>query len=251
MKKGPIKKFINPQTGKIIILPMDHGVSDGPIKGLINMRETIKKAKEGGVDAIVVHKGVYKNLKKAIGNLPTFIHVSASTSMGEPLKKVLIATPLEVKNLGAQGVSIHLNIGNKYESEMLKDLGKISRECAETGLPLLAMMYPRNKVNEKIITFTDPERISHAARIAYELGADIVKVPYTGSAESFKKVVESVPIPVVIAGGAKGNEEEMLNSIRDCLFIGAGGVSIGRNIFQADDMIEMIKKIKKLMFLNK
>jgi len=247
-KKALLDKIIDPEKGKVVILPMDHGVSDGPIPGLINMGETIQKVKEGGVDAIVVHKGIYKQYKDVIGDLPTFIHLSASTGMGEVLKKVLIATPREAMELGAQGVSIHLNIGNKYEPEMLEDLGRVSRECEELGLPLLAMMYPRNEVNGEIVTYNDVEKVKHAARLAAELGADIVKVPYTGSAESFKEVVEGCHIPVVIAGGAKGNEDEIVNAIKDCMSSGAAGISVGRNAFQADDVPAMVRKMREAVY---
>ncbi len=246
-KQELLSKIVSPE-GRTVILPMDHGVSDGPIDGLIKMGETIAKIKEGGVDAIVIHKGIYKKYKDVIGDLPTIIHCSASTGMGVVLKKVLIATPKEIKKMGAQGVSIHVNLGNRYEPEMLADLGKISRECEELGLPLLAMMYPRNEVDGKIITYTDAKRVKHAARVAFELGADIVKVPFTGDAESFREVCEGVDIPVVIAGGAKESEEEMLKSISDCVSVGAAGVSVGRNAFQADDPVGMIRKIRNAVY---
>ena len=246
-KQELLSKIISPE-GRTVILPMDHGVSDGPIDGLIDMKETIMKVKKGGVDAIVIHKGIYKKYKDTIGDLPAIIHCSASTGMGVVLQKVLVATPKEIKEMGAQGVSIHVNLGNKYEPEMLTDLGKISRECEELGLPLLAMMYPRNEVDGKIVNYTDAEKVKHAARIAFELGADIVKVPFTGDSKSFKEVCEGVDIPVVIAGGAKGSEEIMLRSIRDCVSVGAAGVSVGRNAFQADDVPQMVKKIKDVVY---
>lgn len=246
-KKNLLDKIISPE-GRTVILPMDHGVSDGPIDGLIDIKKTIANVKEGGVDAIVIHKGIYKKYKTVIGDLPTIIHCSASTGMGVVLKKVLIATPQEIKEMGAQGVSVHINLGNRYEPEMLADLGKISYECEKVGLPLLAMMYPRDEVDGKIINYTDTKKVKHAARVAFELGADIVKVPFTGDAKSFKKVCDGVDIPVVIAGGAKGSEETMLKSISDCVSVGAAGVSVGRNAFQADDVPAMIKKIRSAVY---
>ncbi|MCK5084388.1 MAG: fructose-bisphosphate aldolase [Candidatus Pacebacteria bacterium] len=245
-----LAKIIDPEKNRVVILPMDHGVSEGPIDGLINMKETILKVKQGGVDAIVIHKGIYKKYKEVIGDLPALIHLSASTKIGNVLKKVLIATVQEIKELGAQGASIHVNLGNKYEEDMLKDLGVVSRECERIGLPLLAMMYPRDEENGRIISYTDSERVKLAARVAFELGADIVKVPYTGSAESFQEVCQGVDIPVVIAGGAKGNEKEMLKSIKDCVMVGAAGVSIGRNAFQADDIPRTIGKIRSVVYDN-
>jgi predicted phospho-2-dehydro-3-deoxyheptonate aldolase len=247
-KKKSLSKIINPISGRTVIVPMDHGVTDGPIPGLIRMDEIIGKVKAGRADAIIIHKGIFKLYKEAIGDLPALIHISASTGLGVPLRKVLVATAREVKDLGAAGVSVHLNIGNQYEPEMLRDLGDMSRQCEEEGLPLLAMMYPRAMIDGKIVHYNDPARVAHAARLAAELGADIVKVPYTGSAESFRQVVEGAPIPVVIAGGAKGSEEAMLSSIRDCVRVGAAGVSVGRNVFQAEDVPGMIKKVREAVY---
>ncbi len=247
-KKALLSKIINPLSGRTVIVPMDHGVTDGPIPGLLKMDETIKRVKEGGADAIIIHKGIFKLYKEVIGDLPALIHISASTGMGVSLKKVLVATAKEVKNLGAAGVSVHLNIGNQYEPEMLRDLGIVARECEEEGLPLLAMMYPRNIIDGKIINYNDAEKVGHAARLAAELGADIVKVPYTGDAKSFGEVVRGCPIPVVIAGGAKGSEEAMLSSIRDCVLAGAAGVSVGRNVFQSEDVPGMVKKVREAVY---
>lgn len=247
-KKELLAKIINPVTGRTVIVPMDHGVTDGPIPGLVRMDEIIKKVKAGGASAIVIHKGIYKIYKDVIGDLPVFIHISGSTGMSATLRKVLVATPREVKALGAQGVSIHLNLGNEHEGEMLRDLGMVARECEEEGLPLLAMMYPRTMIDGKIVHYRDAARVKHAARVAAELGADIVKVPFTGDAESFREVVEGSPIPVVIAGGAKGSEEIMLSSIRDCVRVGAAGVSVGRNVFQSDDVVSFMEKIRDAVF---
>ena len=253
-KKELLSKIVDLERNRTVILPMDHGVSDGPIDGLINMGDTIKKVRdceqngEKGVDAIVIHKGIFKKYRDVIGDLPTLIHISASTCLGNVLKKVIVASPKEIKEMGATGVSIHVNLGNKYDGEMLADLGRVSRECEELGLPLLVMIYPRDEINGEIKTFTDVEHVKHAARVAFELGADIVKVPYTGSAESFKEVCDGVDIPVVIAGGAKGSEEAMLKSISDCVDAGAAGVSVGRNAFQADDVPGMIKKIRHAVY---
>ncbi|MCK5269052.1 MAG: fructose-bisphosphate aldolase, partial [Spirochaetes bacterium] len=106
----------------------------------------------------------------------------------------------------------------------------------------------RDEKNGEVISYTDTDRVKHAARVAFELGADIIKLPYTGSPESFKEVCDGVAIPIVIAGGAKGSEEEMLQSIRNCVSVGAAGVSVGRNAFQAENVPEMISKIRSAVY---
>lgn len=242
-KEERIAQIVNGRTGRMVIVPMDHGVSDGPIEGLIDMEGAIARAKEGGANAVVIHKGIYK--RADMQNMPALIHISGSTGMGTVLRKVLVAEPEEVLALGAAGVSIHVNLGNEYEPEMLEDLGYVSGECERLGLPLLAMVYVRDIVDGKMVTKTDAASVAHGARVAYELGADIVKVPYTGSEESFREVTRGCGIPVVIAGGAKGSEEVMLDSIEASVRAGGAGVSVGRNVFQHPDMVEMLRKVGK------
>lgn len=252
MKKKNIRLAKVIKKGRTVIVPMDHGVSDGPIPGLLDMRATIIEARRGKADAIVIHKGVYTAHKREIGTLGTLIHISGSTGLGGTLlKKVLVATPEEALRLGATGVSIHVNLGNEHEGEMLRDLGWVSGECARLGLPLLAMMYVRSVVGGKVVTRTDVTSVAHGARVAYELGADIVKVPYTGSAETFAEVIKGCPIPVVIAGGAKGSEDELLESIRGVIAVGGGGVSVGRNVFQSERMEEVLTKVGKIVHAQK
>ncbi|VVB70488.1 2-amino-3,7-dideoxy-D-threo-hept-6-ulosonate synthase [uncultured archaeon] len=144
-----------------------------------------------------------------------------------------MATVEEALKIGADAVSIHVNVGAEDESNMLSTFGAVSRSCQEWGMPLLAMMYPRGK---KIQDEYAPEYIAHAARVGAELGADIVKTNYTGDADSFSRVVESCPVPVVIAGGPRvESESDLLRMVEGAVSAGARGVAIGRNVFQHDD----------------
>jgi predicted phospho-2-dehydro-3-deoxyheptonate aldolase len=246
-KSERLSKIINPKTHRTVIVPLDHGVSDGPIDGLIDMKTTLQKVIQGGADAVVLHKGIIQQHKDLLQHRAVLCHMSASTSLGVVLKKVLVATVEEAAELGATGVSIHVNIGNSHEPDMLKDFGLVSRECQRLGLPLLAMVYVRDIIQGKVVTDLSSAKVKHAARLAAELGADIVKVSFTGSGESFQEVVAGCPIPVVIAGGAKGSEQDMLQSIQDCIDVGASGVSVGRNVFQHEDVVGMLQKVRHIV----
>lgn len=215
--------------GKTVIIPMDHGVTLGPISGIENISKIVEKLRKGGADAVLVHKG-WARLIDTRG-MSLILHISASTKIGpDPDWKVTVASVEEAVALGADGVSIHINIGCEREPEMLSLLGAVAESCEDWGMPLLVMAYPRGP---KITNQHDPELVSHAARIAAELGADVVKTNYTGSIESFKRVVECCPIPVVIAGGPKvSSDREMLEMVKNSLDSGGAGVSIGRNVFQ-------------------
>ena len=215
--------------GRGCIVPIDHGTTYGPIAGLEKCYKTIENIKHGGASAILLHKGILSRINKYPNLLDGnyIMHISASTSLGKfQSEKVLVGTVEEAVRLGAIGVSVHINLGVESESKMLKDFGMISKNCYDWGMPLLAMMYV-NEANK------DVNKIAHAARLAQEIGADLVKVDYPGTPEGMKKITNSVDIPVVIAGGSRIDKlGEFLKVVDESIFGGASGVSVGRNIFQ-------------------
>lgn len=246
-KEIRLERIMNRETGTTVIVPMDHGTTVGPVKGLINLKETVNKVAEGGANAIVIHKGMVSAGHRRRGrDIGLIIHLSASTCLSPtPNNKVLVCTVEEAIKLGADAVSIHVNIGAEDEATMLKDFGLISAKALEWGMPLLAMVYARGP---KIRNQYDPAVVKHAARVGAELGADIVKVPYTGSPETFSQVVEGCPIPVVIAGGEKMNTvEDVLRMVKGAMEAGAAGVSIGRNVFQHENPEAMVRAISLIV----
>jgi fructose-bisphosphate aldolase/2-amino-3,7-dideoxy-D-threo-hept-6-ulosonate synthase len=152
----------------------------------------------------------------------------------------------EALRLGADGVSLHINVGGKEEPEMLEQLGKIADGCHQWNMPLLAMMYPRG---ENVKNPHDPEIVGHVARIGAELGADIVKTLYTGDIDSFAKIVKSTPVPVVIAGGPKAKtDSDILQMTEDAMKAGAKGVTYGRNIFAHKNPAQMVEALGAIIF---
>ena len=242
-----MERIFNRNTGNAIIIPMDHGVSAGPIEGLRNLQEAVNKVAEGGANAVLGHMGLAKHGHRGYGHdVGLIIHLSASTSLSaDPNHKVLVTKVEEAIKIGADAVSVHINVGAEDEYEMLQGLGYVAGKCDEWGMPLLAMMYPRGK---KVHSEYDVDVVKHAARIGAELGADIIKTNYTGSPETFKEVVEGCPVPVIIAGGPKMNsEKELLEMIEDSLEAGGRGVAIGRNVFQAQNPTGLVRKIAKIV----
>ena len=230
-KEIRLERILDRNTGKTIIVPMDHGVTNGPIEGLIDMERTVNLVAEGGANAVVGHMGLALHGHRRKGHdVGLILHLSASTSIGpDPNEKVLVNTVQNALKMGADGVSMHVNIGAESEARMLQDLGCVSVECIEWGMPLLAMMYPRGK---KIQDEHDVDHVKLAARVAAELGADIVKTVYTGDVETFREVTEGCPVPVVVAGGSKTDDRATLELIEGAMQAGAAGISIGRNAFQ-------------------
>ena len=227
-----LERIMNRNDKKTVIVPMDHGVTVGPIPGIENLRESIDKIREGGANAIILHKGnVGSGHRKSGKDIGLILHLSASTVLSpDPNSKALVCSVEEAIRIGADAVSIHINLGANNEKEMLRDFGLVSRKCVDWGMPLIAMMYTRGPLIENEFHVSV---VKHAARVGAELGADIVKVNYTGSMETFSEVVRGCPVPVVIAGGEKTEtDDQILEMVRGAMDAGAGGVSIGRNAFQ-------------------
>lgn len=242
-----MERIINRETGRTVIVPMDHGMSMGPIGGLVNMSETVDKAAEGGANAVLGHIGLALHGHRRHGkDIGLVMHLSASTSLSpDPDGKVLVTTVEEALKMGADGVSVHINIGAEAEGEMLRALGTTSMKCREWGMPLIAMMYPRGR---KIAPESSAVHVKIAARAAAELGADIVKTSYTGSVETFREVTRGCPVPVVVAGGPRmETTEQILEMVRDSIEAGGAGVAIGRNIFQASDPVGMLRAMASIV----
>ena len=193
------------------------------------------------------HKGLVETGHRGSGkDVGLILHLSASTSLApDPNSKTLVCTIEEAIELGADAVSIHINIGAEDERRMLHDFGAVSREARRWGMPLLAMMYTRGP---KIASQYDPALVKHAARVGAELGADIVKVPYTGSPDTFFEVVEGCFVPVVIAGGEKmDTDEDILKMVRGAMEAGGAGISIGRNVFQHHDPTRIVRAMSGIV----
>lgn len=242
-----MRKIINPVTKKMLIVPIDHGMSDGPIKGLAVPENTISQVSKNS-NAVLMHKGLVKNSVGNMNSAGLIVHLSAGTMiMPDSLYKVIVTTVKEAVALGADAISMHINLGSTNSSKMLDDAGKISRECKEFGMPLMMMMYPRG---EKVTDEKDVKFVKIAARVGAELGADIVKTNYTGSVETFREVVEGCPVPVVIAGGSKGDDFEILSMIRDAIDAGAAGVAMGRNSFGHKNPSGFLKAVSLVIHNN-
>ena len=249
-KKIRLERIINRHTGRTVIAPMDHGVSDGPMKGIIDIDKTVESISQGGADAILMHKGIVEQGHRGCGkDSGLIVHLSASTSLApNPNNKVIVTSVEKAIQLGADAVSVHVNLGSETESEMLQELGEISETCSYWGIPLLAMMYPRG---QKVENEHDVELVKHAARVGSELGVDIVKTNYTGDPDSFKEVVEGALVPVVIAGGPKvDTDEELLQMVKDSIEVGGAGVAFGRNLFQAENPGKITRAISEVVHNN-
>lgn len=238
-----LERIFNRNTQRTIIVPLDHGVTIGPVYGLVDLRETVNRVAEGGANAVLMHKGLVRCGHREEGkDVGLIVHLSAGTMHSPfPNTKTLVGTVEEAIRVGADAVSVHVNLGDETESQMLHDFGKVGNAANNWGLPLLAMIYGRGP---KIKNSFDPEVVAHCARAGVELGADVVKVNYTGDMESFQHAVDSCCVPVVIAGGPKlDNRRDLVQIVHDSLEAGGAGLSVGRNVFQDEDPLKLVRAL--------
>ena len=232
-KQVRLERIINRETGRTIIVPMDHGVTIGAVDGLIDMRETVNDMAVGGADAVLMHKGLvrcsHRNAGKDVGLI---VHLSASTMLSpQGNTKTLVGT-----------------VGDPNERLMLADLGRVAAACDDWHMPLLAMMYARGPAIKNGFA---PDVVAHCARVGVELGADIVKVPYTGDMESFSDVVSACCVPVVIAGGERmDSTRDVLQMVHDAIKAGGAGISMGRNVFQHPNRIQLVRALRAIVHEN-
>ncbi|GAD52407.1 2-amino-3,7-dideoxy-D-threo-hept-6-ulosonate synthase [Halarchaeum acidiphilum MH1-52-1] len=218
--------------GNYLTVPMDHGVTLGPVAGLRDIESTIDAVTRGGADAVLTQKGIADRVHPNKNDAGYIVHLNGSTVIGpDENDKRTTGTVEDAVRAGADAVSFHINVGSDHEPDQLTMLSEVTSDAHRLGIPVLAMAYARGPG----VDGHDPESLGHAVRLAEELGADLVKTAYSGDAESFEYVVESTAKPVIIAGGSPEGDRAILADVRGAMDAGGSGVSMGRSIFQHDD----------------
>ncbi|QLD90020.1 class I fructose-bisphosphate aldolase family protein [Natronomonas salina] len=225
---------------RYVVVPMDHGITLGPVTGLKDIESTIDAVTRGGADAVLTQKGVADRVHGNLNGAGYITHLNGSTVIGpDSNDKRTTGTVKSAIRAGADAVSFHINVGSKYEREQIEELAAVADEAAEYGMPVLAMTYARGPDVEG----DDPQALGHAVRLGEELGADLIKTGYSGDAESFEHVCESTSLPVLIAGGSPAGDLAALEDVRGAMDAGGAGVSMGRTIFQHDDPEKMARAV--------
>ena len=237
--KNRISRIINPLDNRALMLAVDHGYFLGPTEKLENPQKTIRPIMRY-CDSLMLTRGVQRTSVDAAYPIPIVLRVSGGSSIiGEDLSNEQITTSVkEAIRLNASALAMSIFVGSKYEHQTIVNLGRLVNEAEEYGIPVLAVTAVGKDMGK------DARYLSLACRIAAEQGAHIVKTYYC---EDFEKVVESCPVPIIIAGGKKISEKDALeltyNSIKD----GAVGVDMGRNIWQSDNPVPMIIAVRSIV----
>ena len=241
-KQIRMERVMDRNTKRTVMVPMIHGVGMGPIEGLKDIKNSVDIVALGGANAVILHKGIVAAAHRRSGkDLGLVLHLTATLENGN---QALVTQVEEALVIGADAVSVRIEVGGSDEQAMLTLLGQVSRDAYRWGMPLFVLMHPRPVKDET----KQIKNLMRAARIGAEMGADLVRVPYSGSPESFKEVVSVCPVPLVATGGEKKvREKEVLKMIYEVIEAGAYGVSVGRNVFQYKKPGNMIKAIKQIV----
>ncbi len=224
--------------GRTVMLAVDHGYFQGPTTGLESPRKTITPLLPFA-DSLMLTRGVLRTSVDPGAGVPVVLRVSGGTSILKELSNEGVTTSVEeAVRLNASAVAVSIFVGSENEKQTLMNLSQLVDEGERFGMPVLAVTAVGREMNR------DARYLGLACRIAAELGARIVKTYYC---EGFEKVVDSCPVPVVIAGGKKLPEREALQLAHDAVSKGAAGVDMGRNIFQSSDPVGMIKAVRAIV----
>lgn len=237
--KNRLSEIIRPQDGRCLMLAVDHGYFLGPTEHLEDARRTIAPLLPYA-DSLMLTRGILRNCVPAERDIPIVLRVSGGTSIvGEDLSKETITTSIEEAiKLNASCLALSIFVGSKYEHQTLASLGRLVDEGEKYGIPVLAVTAVGKEMGR------DARYLALACRVAAELGAHIVKTYYC---DNFEQVVEGCPVPLVVAGGKKLPEMEALKLAHDSVTHGAAGVDMGRNIWQSDYPVPMIKAVKAIV----
>lgn len=242
-KQNRLARILNPQTGRGLIVAVDHGMALGPITGIEDTGKVFDML-EPYTDAWLMTKGIFAHVYKPQGRKGVILRASGGATIAGPdiTAEGVTATVEELLMLSADAVAFNVFIGSDNEHETLRSFSALAADCRRWGMPLVGVTAV-GKDKEKA---QDPKFIALCARVAAEHGADLVKTYFT--AENFDKVTASCPVPVAIAGGPKcDTDEETLAMIRGCLDNGAAGIVMGRNIWQSQRAVLLIKAVRAMI----
>jgi 2-amino-4,5-dihydroxy-6-oxo-7-(phosphonooxy)heptanoate synthase len=243
-----LERLLGEQSPTLIV-PIDHTVTDGPFTDSKSYDRLLGAIADNGADALVVHKGRLGHLTRSVySKLSIVVHISASTRYAaDPNYKYAVADVEDCLRRGADAISVHVNLGAVTEDKQIRMFADAADACERHGLPLLAMMYPRGPgVKDRPLD----ETVKHAAALATDLGADIVKLPLAGSVTAIKEIIESCPIPVLTAGGSQVSDFEFSQFIADVMKGGARGIAAGRNVFLASDPGAKVREVRRILDAN-
>jgi fructose-bisphosphate aldolase, class I len=249
-----LRRILHPERGTLVVA-FDHPLVLGPIPGTLDPAKQIRRFVDAQADAILMNLGSFRYFAEAIqyAEAPALIaRLDWTTGFNESAKTTpkgfqtcLVAHPEDALRAGADAVISFLFMGSgdaEFEKKEIQRVGELARECERCGIPLIVESLARGT---QVQNPRDPKWLMLHTRVAAELGADIVKTEMASDLETTREVVAACPIPILVLGGTRTNsDDEVVNVVRTIMQSGAAGVFFGRNIFQADDMPALLRRVR-------
>ena len=243
--------------GRSVIVPLDHPVYFGPLAGVEDPAALVADVAATPADAVLLTPATLGRVADHLGALGTVARLDGThTALGAAATATERFASVELALMaGADACVLNIYVGADNERDLLLKLGTTAEACARWGLPLIGEMIPAGalaahygmpggRLTEDQLT----EQVALAARVDAEMGADLIKTTYTGSRDSFRHVVETATVPVLVAGGPCGdNVDDLLRMVEDCVAAGAAGVAIGRNVWQRSNRRQVLDAVCRIV----
>lgn len=249
-KQVRLNRIFSHPSGRILSVAVDHLINYpiGLPAGLRQMGQTIEAIIAGRPSAITMNKGIARRFMPPFAGQVPLIVQSMALRPGDPDYADTAAVE-EVVAMGADAIGVAMFVHCDMEIQYIQHLSDVVREAETFGLPVIPHIYPLSSGDERHTVTHDPEDIFYAVRMGLEMGADVIKVPFTGDAASFRDIVAVTPVPVVTAGGPTCKTiEDAVAMVRDVVASGAAGSTVGRNVWGFADIPQAINRLKAAMF---
>jgi class I fructose-bisphosphate aldolase len=249
-KQVRLNRLFSHPSGRMLGVAVDHLMNypDGLPQGLKPIAETLRQIVEAAPSSLTVNKGIATRcMMPYAGRIPFIVQSMAMNADSDTFASH--ATVEEAVALGADAIAVAMFVGNELELEYAEHLGDVVREAAPYGMPVIPHIYPLARGGTFHKVRHDPEHVYYAVRVGLEMGADVIKVPFTGDAASFRDIVNMTPVPVVAAGGPKAETlQEAVEMLRAVASSGAAGATVGRNVWGFEDIGEAVRQLKEALF---
>ena len=246
-KSARLSRILAHGQRRVLTVAVDHMINYpiGFPRGLRRMGPTLAEIVDGGADALTMNKGIaLRYMAPHAGKIPLIIQ-SMALRPGEP-DFADTATVEEIVAMGADAIAVAMFVYCAEEMRYIRHLAEVVRQAERFGLPVIPHIYPLASGDERHAVLHDPEHIFYAARVGLEMGADLIKTPYTGDVASFRDIVASLSTPVVAAGGPRcATLEDAAAMAREIGQTGAAGATMGRNVWEFEDIPAAISRLKQ------
>ncbi|MCC8194787.1 MAG: fructose-bisphosphate aldolase [Deltaproteobacteria bacterium] len=247
-KKIRMDRLFRGKAGRFMEVLVDHTIARGIQPGLIRIEDTLDRIIAGKPNAVTMHKGLAARFfGKYSGSGVSLILKTSSPSKYNPTCHAWVADMEEAVSYGADGIATGSIFCGKDQLVQMERLGALTKEAAKFGMPVIGHIYPNGEMVEPAKR-EDWQYVAYAARAGAELGVDVLKVHHSGEPETFARIVEAVPAPVVLAGGSAGNTiRDYVSMARNALDAGAAGVAFGRFVWSYPNTAALIQALQYMV----